>query len=67
MLGWLQQLSAAIQASLPGHQPGIQTGVGQRGAGLGTWAPNHPIETLIVGVVLIVLLRLLPGPRRPKE
>jgi hypothetical protein len=64
MLSWLQQQVATIDAWVTGHQASVQTGVSQRGAGLQSWVPAHPIETLIVGLALIVLLRLLPGPRR---
>jgi hypothetical protein len=65
-VGWLQQQEAVIQAWMTGHQTGIQTGVAQNGVGLKTWVPSHPIESLIVGLALIMLLRLLPGPRRPE-
>jgi hypothetical protein len=64
VLNWLQQQVAVLEAWVTGHQASVQTGVTQRGAGLQTWVPAHPIETLVVGVALIVLLRLLPGPRR---
>jgi hypothetical protein len=63
---WLQQQEAAIRAWVSGHEAGIQIGAGQSGGGLSTWVPSHPIESLIVGIALIMLLRLLPGPRRPE-
>ena len=63
-LSWLQQQQAAIHAWVNNHQVGVQTGVTQHGGSLKTWVPDHPIETLIIGIALIMLLRLLPGPRR---
>ena len=63
-LTWLQQREAALQAWVGGHETGIQAGVSQHGAGLKTWVPDHPIEAVIIAVALILLLRLLPGPRR---
>ena len=62
-LGWLQQQQAAIQAWLTNHEVGVQTGVAQHGTNLKTWIPDHPFQTLIIGIALIMLLRLLPGPR----